>query len=311
MKTRLGMALIASLIILTGFLVIPGIIDLSKAQEDRGQDIGYKGNVLVEEGNSTEEALGNETENTSSSNDQTEHEEPTPEDDPVFLDEEEEVVEDLVPVIMDAGKLIEEVKPTGKIAYLTFDDGPSEVVTPQILEILDRYGIRATFFVLGKMVDRNPDVLKQTYENGHSIGNHTYSHNYEIIYRKTDNFLDEVYRTEKAIQIATEDSSYVTSLVRLPGGSHAEYKKPTVVALEDEGFRVFDWNALNGDSELDKPTVDYLYGRFKETYKKQDKVVMLMHDTDEKKKTVEALPSIIEHLLLEGYSFKTLEEYDH
>jgi peptidoglycan/xylan/chitin deacetylase (PgdA/CDA1 family) len=195
-----------------------------------------------------------------------------------------------------------------KVAYLTFDDGPSKTMTRQILQVLDRYGIKATFFVLGKMVDKNPDVMKLTYDGGHAIGNHTYTHNYDIIYNDTDSFLEEVYMTEEAIRNAVGNPSLRTRLVRLPGGSHAEYKQPTVKVLEDEGFQVHDWNSLNGDSEGDDPTADYLYNRFKETYRQQDRLIILMHDTDEKTTTLKALPSIIEHLLLEGYSFGTLED---
>ncbi len=178
-----------------------------------------------------------------------------------------------------------------------------------ILSVLDEYDVKATFFVLGKMVERNPEVLKEVYMGGHSIGNHTYSHNYEHIYLSGENFLMEVYQTEELIRIAIGDSSYKTSLVRLPGGSHAEYKKEALNAVIDAGLRSCDWNALNGDSDGFGMPPDYLYKRFTETYRQQDQTIILMHDTDDKETTVQALPTIIEHLLREGYQFRTLDDF--
>lgn len=91
-----------------------------------------------------------------------------------------------------------------KIAYLSFDDGPSKTVTPQILKTLDKYGIKATFFVLGSMAEKNPSILKSIYSKGHSIGHHSYSHNYKYIYSSYNNFLGEINRTEKIFKIYWE-----------------------------------------------------------------------------------------------------------
>ena len=80
-------------------------------------------------------------------------------------------------------KIVNEEVKKGKIAYLTFDDGPSKQITPAILDILADYDIKATFFILGKMANMNQDVLKRVYEEGHSIGHHSYSHKYSYIYK--------------------------------------------------------------------------------------------------------------------------------
>ncbi|MCR3954986.1 MAG: polysaccharide deacetylase [Gudongella sp.] len=309
MKIKLAAVLLLSLMFIAGFLGVPGVVDYSKADDT---EIHHMDDENISQPSQDEypieETAGKEAENIQGIKEPTENVEGGPEPDAV-ASWEDNLTHEEEPLIQNGMEAPEEVRETGKIAYLTFDDGPSRKITPQILDVLDRYDIKATFFVLGKMVDKNPEVMRLTYEGGHSIGNHTYSHDYQVIYANTDSFLEEVYRTEKAVQNAVGDPSYITSLVRLPGGSHAEYKKPTVKVLEDEGFKVYDWNALNGDSEVDKPTGEYLYSRFKETYRKQEQVIILMHDTDEKTETLEALPSIIEHLLLEGYSFRTLEEY--
>lgn len=306
MKTKFGIAFLISLIILVGFLVIPGAINRSQAEDNENQAVYDENSMDLLEGDNTGKEVLEIYEDKSTAGN------PYEAQDELILEHRARKAEGKGKLeFPDQENQVEQAYASGKLAYLTFDDGPSKEMTPQILQVLDRYEIRATFFVLGKMVDKNPDVLRLAYEKGHEIGNHTYSHNYDIIYGDTDSFLEEVYQTEEAIKKAVGDPSYRTSLVRLPGGSHAEYKRPTVVALEEAGFSVYDWNALNGDSELDKPTRDYLYNRFKETYRKQDQVIILMHDTDEKHTTLEALPSIIEHLFLEGYSFRTLEEYNH
>ena len=303
MRIKPGIGFLILMVITVGLLVIPGVIDRSKAQEDNLQDIGQDAATeTAADKNTTEIVTHVEKESPQGSSEETP--ESLPDDsNEIGKEAEDRTSED--PSDTDA---LQENEEDCKVAYLTFDDGPSKTMTRQILQVLDRYGIKATFFVLGKMVDKNPDVMKLTYDGGHAIGNHTYTHNYDIIYNDTDSFLEEVYMTEEAIRNAVGNPSLRTRLVRLPGGSHAEYKQPTVKVLEDEGFQVHDWNSLNGDSEGDDPTADYLYNRFKETYRQQDRLIILMHDTDEKATTLKALPSIIEHLLLEGYSFGTLED---
>ncbi len=87
-----------------------------------------------------------------------------------------------------------------KIAYLTFDDGPSGVITPQILEILKREEIKATFFVLGSRVELYPELVKREYEEGHYIANHGYSHVYTSIYSSPNAVLDEYNNTEARIK---------------------------------------------------------------------------------------------------------------
>ena len=93
-----------------------------------------------------------------------------------------------------------------KIAYLTFDDGPSENVTPQILDILDKNDVKATFFVLGTAIEggeKQKELLRRMDEEGHAIGNHGYSHNYKILYPNgvvdASAFISDTKRTEEII----------------------------------------------------------------------------------------------------------------
>ena len=89
-----------------------------------------------------------------------------------------------------------------KVAYLTFDDGPSKFVTPKVLEILKQNNTLANFFVVGKHVEEYPDLVKQAYEDGHFIANHGYSHNNSKLYKSKQDFINEILETDKSISKA-------------------------------------------------------------------------------------------------------------
>ena len=128
----------------------------------------------------------------------------------------------------------------GKRVFLTFDDGPTQEVTQYILDILDKYNIKATFFVLGNRVEMNPDLLKREYESGHYIANHGYSHKYSKIYKSATSVLSEYNKTEKAIQEALGNPNYSSNLFRFPGGSHVgpyeKIKKKARTTLNENGI---------------------------------------------------------------------------
>ena len=198
-------------------------------------------------------------------------------------------------------------KGSEKVAYLTFDDGPSRIVTPMILDILNEYNIKATFFVLGSMVDQNPDILQRIYNEGHKIGNHSYSHKYSYIYASNENFLKDFKRAERALKNALGEE-FETNLIRFPGGSFGEKKEPMKKAAVSNGYRFVDWNALNGDSEVVNPSKDYLNKRFRETVGNKKEVIILMHDIDSKINTAKTLKGNIEYLIGRGYRFEVLSE---
>ncbi len=206
-----------------------------------------------------------------------------------------------------AEKKAEERVKSGKIAYLTFDDGPSKQITPAILDILADYDVKATFFILGKMANTNQDVLKRIYEEGHSIGHHSYSHKYGYIYKNTDNFMGEIKYTEKVLKNILGEE-FETKLLRLPGGSFEKYKQKFLKVATDAGYKNYDWNALNGDAEGTDLPKERLINRLKATSKGKKEIIILMHDTDAKKTTVEALPGIIDYLIKEGYEFRALDQ---
>jgi peptidoglycan/xylan/chitin deacetylase (PgdA/CDA1 family) len=191
-----------------------------------------------------------------------------------------------------------------KVAYLTFDDGPSSNVTPRILDILKQNNIKATFFVIGSSVKENPDILRREEKEGHTIGNHTYTHDYEYIYSSVDNFLNDLKRNESVI--SSKISHHDSKLIRFPGGSFG--RTTFQQAAENEGYHYIDWNVLNGDAEVQHSSKDRLVARFRETFLGQKKVVVLMHDAATKETTAEALPEIIQILKDNGYQFRPITE---
>ena len=139
-----------------------------------------------------------------------------------------------------------------KVAYLTFDDGPSQTVTPQILDLLKQEDIKATFFVLGSRVKANPDLVKREYQEGHFIANHGYSHEYSQIYKSVDSVIDEYNKTETQIQKAIGIENYHSHLFRFPGGSnggkYAKLKSQAKEELHKHDISFIDWNALTSDA---------------------------------------------------------------
>ena len=196
-----------------------------------------------------------------------------------------------------------------KRVFLTFDDGPTNQVTPYILDLLKNEDIKASFFVLGNRVDANPELVKREYEEGHFIGNHGYSHKYSAIYASADTVMEEYYRTNQSIRDAIGNQEYNSLAFRFPGGSVGGYydslKKATKQVLREKGIASVDWNALIGDSE-GLNTKEKLISRFYETVQNQNSVVLLMHDAADKILTYEVLPEIISYFRENGYEFRSL-----
>lgn len=197
-----------------------------------------------------------------------------------------------------------------KTVYLTFDDGPSKSVTPLILDLLKQENIKATFFVLGNRVERNPDLVKRAYEEGHYIANHGYSHNYASIYSSPQAVLDEYNQTQNAIKNAL-GTDYDGHLFRfpggLPGGKYKNIKLEAKDLLAQNQICHIDWNALSQDAAGAK-TKEALIQNVKDSVGSKQVVVILMHDAGDKILTYETLPEIIAYLREQGYSFKNFYE---
>lgn len=194
-----------------------------------------------------------------------------------------------------------------KVAYLTFDDGPSPNVTPLILDILQDYDIKATFFVIGNLSENYPEILLRIKEEGHFIGNHTYTHNYKYIYKNPSNFIEELERTEQSLSSILGDS--ISKIVRFPGGSFGKKLQPFRQAVEEAGYLIVDWNVVSGDAEGNNVSPQKQLSRLQETVENKKEAIVLMHDSATKQSTIEALPAIIDYLISQGYVFSTLQHY--
>jgi peptidoglycan/xylan/chitin deacetylase (PgdA/CDA1 family) len=197
-------------------------------------------------------------------------------------------------------------------AYLTFDDGPTTKITPQILDTLRRYNVKATFFEVGTYIRQNPDMSRRVHEEGHLIASHSDSHDYDKLYATSTSFTDEIETSYNSICDITGEDTF--KLIRFPGGSynagdHAAEKQEYKKLLKDMGFYYIDWNTLNGDAEGRTKDAEGLLEYLKEYMPSSGKnVVVLMHDAATKQSTADALGSIIEYLSDEGYSFHRLDD---
>ncbi|MBP3872011.1 MAG: polysaccharide deacetylase family protein [Faecalicoccus sp.] len=199
---------------------------------------------------------------------------------------------------------------SNKVVYLTFDDGPSNV-TPTILDILDTYNVKATFFVTGNGQQYN-DYIVKAYKAGHQIGLHTYTHEFSYVYSSVDNYFEDLNSISNMVE---ELTGYHSNIIRFPGGSsntisdNYSYGIMTELTqmVTDQGYYYFDWNVDSGDASA--IGVDPSVIIENACLGTGDSLVILMHDTFGKETTAEALPTIIEYYQSQGYSFATLNEY--
>ncbi|MZP29638.1 polysaccharide deacetylase family protein [Heliobacterium undosum] len=206
--------------------------------------------------------------------------------------------------------VITENVPEKKTAYLTFDDGPSEN-TLAVLNILARYQVKATFFVNGNPTDFGRAAYRRIAQEGHALGNHTYSHLYRKVYASIESFMEDVRRLDDLIAEAT---GIRPDILRFPGGSNnlVSPGRGFMIALSqrvvEAGYQYFDWNVDSLDASKATPDRAVIVNAVARQSAGQKAVIVLFHDSPAKKTTVEALPAIIERLQHEGYGFDVLSK---
>ncbi|WP_286172915.1 polysaccharide deacetylase family protein [Caproiciproducens sp. MSJ-32] len=201
-----------------------------------------------------------------------------------------------------------------KIAYLTFDDGPSREATSKILDILAANNIKATFFVLGTSIERNEkadELLKSMYNDGHTIANHGYSHDYSLLYPNgiidVQAVIEDMNKNTSILKGILGDDFY-TRIIRLPGGYYSwKGREELDIKLKELGLYQMDWNALNADADGKSHGKDQLMSNLINTVGDKDIIFVLMHDTDDKKDTVNGLQEYIDFLKEKGFEFRTLK----
>ncbi|MDF2474446.1 MAG: hypothetical protein K0R21_2228 [Anaerocolumna sp.] len=195
-------------------------------------------------------------------------------------------------------KIDKESMKTKKV-YLTFDDGPSKF-TGDILDILAKYNVKATFFVIGKTDEYSKEMYQRIVDEGHTLGIHSYSHVYRTIYNSLEDF-DKDFT--KLSDLLYDTTGYLPHIYRFPGGSGNDVSKvkisKVIEYLNNKGIVYFDWNVVNGDATGNFPPPEKLYYNVIKGISINNTSIVLMHDTATKENTVESLEPIL----------KTLTEY--
>lgn len=197
--------------------------------------------------------------------------------------------------------------PDEKICYLTFDDGPDRNNTARILDTLKEYDVKATFFVIYKDYKEERELYKRIVEEGHTIGVHTASHNYNKIYASVDAYLDDFERCSDQVEQIT---GVKPEIFRFPGGSVNSYNvgvyMEIIAEMTRRGYTYYDWNIGSGDASASYVASSKIVDNVLNTGNSLNKKIVLFHDGTGHKTTADALPQIIEGLLAQGYKIEAL-----
>ena len=200
-----------------------------------------------------------------------------------------------------------------KIAYLTFDDGPSRN-TIRILDILDEYGIKATFFVMANETPEGTVGYDEMIKRGHQIALHTYTHDYSQIYISKEAFFENINQLETFL---SQRYNLKTNLLRFPGGSKnvssRQYGGSQIMTdIKTEcikrGYRFFDWNVDSQDGISPYVSVSAITSNVLNGAKNKEKAIILLHDINVMTNTVTALPNIIKGLKEQGFEFRVIDD---
>ena len=195
-----------------------------------------------------------------------------------------------------------------KVIYLTFDDGPSKY-TEQLLNILDKYGVKATFFVTNQY-PAYQHLIGETYRRGHTIAIHTYTHDYADIYASEEAYYADF---DKIQQLCIEQTGVLPKLVRFPGGTSNTISKKyctgimTAISqgLTEKGYYYTDWNVSSEDAG-GTTTREGVFNNVISGIQKNNTSIVLQHDI--KQYSVEAVEDIILWGLANGYTFLPMTE---
>lgn len=181
-------------------------------------------------------------------------------------------------------------QPNKKVAYLTFDDGPSPITTPKLLNLLDEYGVKATFFCVGENVEKYPDVFEEIKRRGHQVGNHT-MHHLKGFFTKNDAYIRDVTLADKLIK---------SNLMRPPYGRI----KPKQLQILSKKYEIIMWDVITRDYN-EKLTFEKVFSIVKKYTR--DGSIIVFHDSEKAAKNMfGALPLSIEFLKENGYELELL-----
>ena len=190
--------------------------------------------------------------------------------------------------------------------YLTFDDGPIKDLSDKILDTLDQYGVKATFFLLGENLGGNEDAVRRMVGSGHAIGLHSYTHKKNVFYKSPENMLAELKRENDQLELITMQR---TRLVRTPYGSWPNMNKELCQAMTEGGYRFWDWNIDPGDAyagataaKVSSKVIADL-----QAFRSSKPPIILLH---EREATLAALPAILDFMTSKDYIFVVFNPSD-
>ncbi len=206
------------------------------------------------------------------------------------------------PVYMDDSEV------DGYRVYLTFDDGPS-ARTAEILDILKQYNVKATFFVTGKTDKKLLPLYKRIVDEGHTIGMHSYSHDYKEVYQTVGSFENDL---DSIRELIYNQTGVWSNYYRFPGGSSndmcAEDMENFIHSLQDRKIQYYDWNVASGDATSTSLSKEQIQNNIMSSYSKYHTSIVLLHDSGNRKSTVEALPQIIEEFQRKGVELRPIDD---
>lgn len=192
--------------------------------------------------------------------------------------------------------------------YLTFDDGPS-VNTSKILDILKAKNIKATFFVIGQEDEESKALYRRIVDEGHTLGMHSFSHKYDVIYQSLDAFQEDMEHLQSYLE---EVTGVTPTIMRFPGGSSNKVSNVDIEELiryvKEKGITYYDWNVVSGDATSQVYTPDELVANVMEDVVKYHTSIVLMHDSSAKGSTVDALLPMIDQLQEMGAELLPIDE---
>ncbi len=192
--------------------------------------------------------------------------------------------------------------------YLTFDDGPS-IYTGQILDILKANDIKATFFVIAREDESYWPYYTRILEEGHTLGMHSYTHDYNQVYASLDSFETDV---NSLSQFLYDRTGEYPTIYRFPGGSSNTVcnvpMEECIAYLNEQGITYYDWNALNGDAVSSELPPEKLVENIMNSVRQNNTSIVLMHDMQSRHTTVESLQPLIDTLKDEGYEMLPIDE---
>lgn len=200
-------------------------------------------------------------------------------------------------------KFVWNINTVKKELYLTFDDGPTPEITDWVLQILQEYDAKATFFCIGKNIESHPDIFQSILKHGHSVGNHTFNH-LKGWKTKTKDYLDDVKRTQYLINSKIENRQFsYENLFRPPYG---KFKNKQSKVLQELGFKIVLWDVLSYDwdkSISEKACLENIIPKAKEGS------IIVFHDSVKASRNLKyVLPKVLDYYSKKGFGFKALSK---